>query len=63
MKQIFGYTAPEANQGETYVKVLAVHEIGDCFQFDVRNGSAEWNTILMPKKQAAALIDALKEAE
>ncbi|MFT4076464.1 MAG: hypothetical protein QM647_13140 [Asticcacaulis sp.] len=55
MKQIFGYTAPERNDGEQYVKFLAVFQVGSDFMVELRDGNAKHTSLMVPAKQIAEL--------
>jgi len=59
MKQVFGYTAPEINDGEQYVKFFQAFQVGSDFQLIIRDGDGKQTSIMVPSKQISALTEAL----
>ncbi|HTN41508.1 MAG TPA: hypothetical protein VLZ84_10180 [Asticcacaulis sp.] len=62
MKQVFGYTAPEVNEGEQYVKFFQAFQVGSDFELRMRDGAGKQTSLMVPEKQILALTEALNKS-
>lgn len=55
-KQIYGFTNPHIDEGDEYVKFIAVYRQADGdFRFEIRDGSCHYNVITVKPQDAKEL--------